>query len=179
MDKKHRLFSIFEEYRRPSSLEQSADEWMNGLVLFSNQYAYVADYAHATIKAHKGVDRCLGYDQPVFTIDDILNLNHPDETGQIMEVVARNMEWAGLIESKPFEMTFTINHRVRKANGQYIRVLRNITIWKWMMQTSNQIGELLNISVNTVNTHRRNMLARTGFSNITQLIGHLAGKGLV
>jgi DNA-binding CsgD family transcriptional regulator len=42
-----------------------------------------------------------------------------------------------------------------------------------------EIGNILNISFNTVTTHRKNMLARNGFSNVAQLIGHVAGKGLI
>jgi DNA-binding NarL/FixJ family response regulator len=36
--------------------------------------------------------------------------------------------------------------------------------------TSEKIGELLHIAKSTVQTHRRNMLYKTGFNNTTQLV---------
>lgn len=37
--------------------------------------------------------------------------------------------------------------------------------------SSQQIGEALTITKNTVQTHRRNMLQKTGFNNTQQLVG--------
>ena len=37
--------------------------------------------------------------------------------------------------------------------------------------SSQQIGEALTITKNTVQTHRRNMLKKTGFNNTQQLVG--------
>lgn len=37
--------------------------------------------------------------------------------------------------------------------------------------TSEKIGQELHIAKSTVQTHRRNMLAKTGFSNTLQLVG--------
>ena len=46
-------------------------------------------------------------------------------------------------------------------------------------KTSEAISKILNISYKTVNTHRRNMLVRTGFKNIAQLIAYMVGKKLI
>ena len=46
-------------------------------------------------------------------------------------------------------------------------------------KTSEVISTMLNISPKTVNTHRRNMLVRTGFKNIAQLIAYMVGKKLI
>ena len=50
---------------------------------------------------------------------------------------------------------------------------REITILQLvaMGNTSEQIGGLLSISKATVQTHRRNMLKKTGFNNTQQLVG--------
>lgn len=44
---------------------------------------------------------------------------------------------------------------------------------------SEMIGPLLNIAKSTVQTHRRNMLRKTGFSNTQQLVGWAVKEGLV
>lgn len=62
-----------------------------------------------------------------------------------------------------------------KLSTRQIDILRLIAKGK----TSSEIGEALNISVNTVTTHRKNILSRSGFNKIAHLIGHLAGKGLI
>jgi len=44
---------------------------------------------------------------------------------------------------------------------------------------SKQIADKLFISVNTVNTHRRNILQRSGKNNISNLIYELNEQGLI
>lgn len=45
--------------------------------------------------------------------------------------------------------------------------------------TSEIIGLKLDITKNTVQTHRRNMLRKTGFNNTQQLVGWAVREGLV
>jgi len=45
--------------------------------------------------------------------------------------------------------------------------------------TSETIGQKLEITKNTVQTHRRNMLRKTGFNNTQQLVSWAVRKGLV
>lgn len=45
--------------------------------------------------------------------------------------------------------------------------------------TSESIGPKLEITKNTVQTHRRNMLRKTGFNNTQQLVGWAVREGLV
>lgn len=45
--------------------------------------------------------------------------------------------------------------------------------------TSETIGQELEITKSTVQTHRRNMLRKTGFNNTQQLVGWGVRKGLV
>lgn len=45
--------------------------------------------------------------------------------------------------------------------------------------TSETIGLKLNITKNTVQTHRRNMLRKTGFKNTQQLVGWAVREGIV
>ena len=45
--------------------------------------------------------------------------------------------------------------------------------------TSETIGQKLEITKSTVQTHRRNMLRKTGFYNTQQLVGWAVREGLV
>ena len=45
--------------------------------------------------------------------------------------------------------------------------------------TSEMIGLKLEIKTSTVQTHRRNMLRKTGFNNTQQLVGWAVKEGLV
>ncbi|MFV5702516.1 response regulator transcription factor [Flavobacterium sp. XS2P12] len=45
--------------------------------------------------------------------------------------------------------------------------------------TSENIGVKLGITKSTVQTHRRNMLRKTGFKNTQQLVGWAVREGLV
>ena len=45
--------------------------------------------------------------------------------------------------------------------------------------TSEAIGQRLNIAKSTVQTHRRNMLRKTGFKNTQQLVGWAVKEGLI
>ena len=45
--------------------------------------------------------------------------------------------------------------------------------------TSELIGLKLQITTSTVQTHRRNMLRKTGFNNTQQLVGWAVKEGLV
>ena len=45
--------------------------------------------------------------------------------------------------------------------------------------TSETIGQKLEITKSTVQTHRRNMLRKTGFNNTQQLVGWAVKEGLV
>lgn len=212
--------------------------------LFVNQFAYAVDHSTLKIISHKGFDGCLGYSNKNITVNFILDLFHPDDASRAMELTSHVLQWAGLHPADPFSSVFSLNYRVKQANGEYIKILRQTTsietdlkgtllkslsvctdithlevantvsakfiggnamvnlnepkstldleesfrLSKREMEilalaargkTSEVISKMLNISYKTVNTHRRNMLIRTGFKNIAQLIAYMVGKKLI
>jgi DNA-binding CsgD family transcriptional regulator len=246
MEKRHRLYEVNDDIKRRITTGSNGQyEIMKSLPIFINQFAYTIDYSTTKVTSCKGFDTFLGYHEEEITIDFILSLYHPDDADQVMELTARVIEWSTLFPADPFSIVFSLNYRVRKANGNFIRVFRQTTtseidatgktlsvlsictdishlklddqisvrflgpntevvylddvvqhkageaVLKISARemdilalvakgkTSLEIGNILNISLNTVNTHRRNMLARTGFNNLSQLVGHVAGKGLI
>ncbi len=212
--------------------------------LFVNQFAYAIDHSALKVISHRGFDSCLGYNSEIITVNFILDLFHPHDASKAMELTSNVLQWAVVNPVKPFSTVFSLNYRVRLANGEYIQVLRqttsietdlkgtllkslsvctdithldvsdtvsakfigdtvvvNLTEPKSMVnpegsfklskrekeilalaargKTSEIISKILNISYKTVNTHRRNMLIRTGFKNIAQLIAYMVGKKLI
>jgi DNA-binding CsgD family transcriptional regulator len=213
--------------------------------LFANQFAYAIDHSSLKVISHRGFDSFLGYINQIITVNFILDLFHPDDASRAMELTSHVLQWAGLYPTEPFSSVFSLNYRIRKANEEYIKILRqttsfeidkkkgtllksisictdithlevsntvsakfigghsevsleginntnpiagNIKLSQREMdilalaargKTSEAIGDILNISMNTVNTHRRNMLKRTGFGNIAQLIAYMVGKRMI
>lgn len=58
------------------------------------------------------------------------------------------------------------------------RELEILTHLSWS-KSVDQISELLNISKHTVITHRRNLLAKTGYSSVTDLVAYAIRAGIV
>lgn len=54
-----------------------------------------------------------------------------------------------------------------KISRRELTVLQQVA----MGNNSEQIGKILSITKTTVQTHRRNMLKKTGFTNTQQLVG--------
>jgi hypothetical protein len=98
--------------------------------IFINQFAYSVDYSTTTMASHKGFDTVLGFKDEEVTFDFLMGLYHPNEADQVMELTARVVEWSILFPSDPFSIVFSLTHRVRKADGQYIKILRQTTIFE-------------------------------------------------
>lgn len=205
------------------------------LPLFPGQFLYIVNYTSGTIEHAEGFQRVLGYPDDHVDVPLIYNIWHPDDApllARITELTSHNI--TGLLPPlRPFEVTLTLDYRVRKANGEYIKVQRQTTVfhvderhdrtvstfslcrdisslkvgdrvgWQWegrgagpvifpdiadqldyrptaremdvvrkmaAGKPSKLIANELGISLHTVNTHRSNLLERTGSKNAAELI---------
>lgn len=222
-------------------MEQRLRTVMGMIPLFPDQFVYVVNYTSGKVIHAQGFERVLGYKDAEVDLPLIYNTWHPDDT----PTMARLTEFSGraLRDTrpvvKPFEGSLMVDYRVRKANGQYIKVLRHTSVFEVheedgraistfsmckdisSIKSSNHIGwqfsglaidrmglrhlnELrphlqyrptaremdiirllaegrsskviaadLNISLHTVNTHRRNLMERSGTRNAAELM-HMA-----
>jgi len=190
----------------------------------------------------------LGYRPEEMTVEMILSIIHPEDKPYFLNFENKVMEFfAKLSPEQVFKYKPRYDYRVRKKNGQYIRILQqvltiqsdengsviatlgvhtdithlknegvpvlsfigmdgepsyeNVTVEKvfdlsvssdrfsnrekeillFLIEgrTSKEIGELLFISAETVNTHRRNMLYKAGAKNTIELIHFSVKNGWI
>lgn len=205
------------------------------LPLFPGQFLYIVNYTSGTMEHVEGFERVLGYPDHSVDLPLIYHTWHPDDApllARITELTSKNL--TGLTPPlRPFEVTLTLDYRVRKANSEYIKVQRQTTVfhvdeqhdrtvstfslcrdisnlkvgnrvgWQWegrgagpisfpglpdqldyrpttremevvrkmaAGKPSKLIAAELDISQHTVNTHRRNLLERTGSRNAAELV---------
>lgn len=69
---------------------------------------------------------------------------------------------------------------IRNKSNLFLSV-RELEIAKLVASgmASKQIAGILNVSVNTVNTHRRNIIKRTGTKNSVEVMFRLLNMGLI
>lgn len=222
-------------------MEQRLGQVMGMIPLFPGQFVYVVNYTSGRVVHAQGFERVLGYKDTDVDLPLIYNTWHPDDAptmARLTEVSGRALTDTRPVV-QPFEASLMVDYRVRKANGQYIKVLRHTSVFEAheehgraistfsmckdisSIKSSNHIGwqfaglavdrmglrhlnELrphlqyrppsremdiiqllaagrssklialdLAISLHTVNTHRRNLMERSGTRNVAELM-HMA-----
>lgn len=214
------------------------------LPLFPDQFVYVVNYTSGEVIHANGFERVLGYPDALVDLALIHQIWHPDDAPLLAVITERATRALMTIlpALQPFESTLTVDYRVRKSNGEYIKVQRQSTVfetggdperaisscsycrdisnlkthdrmgWQWLGRgsetisftdmrdqmnylptaremdvlrkladgrSSKEIAVAFGLSVFTVNTHRRNLLERTGLSNTAELVGHAGRCGWV
>lgn len=225
---------------RPGQVVGNHQSYMNGLQLFTNQFAYVVSVAEGMLKANKNFDKVLGYKPEEINILFLYTLYHPEEKDLMSEFVTQAIKYLLEHPSYPLTGEASITYSIRKADGTYIRVLRQtatlesdnqgktistisictdisflkmdgsvsfhlnypnhppfnlnynnrepeinlsnreLEIIKLIAQgkDSKKIAELLSISVHTVRTHRKNMLNKSKFQSMIQLVNYAIKNSL-
>ncbi len=223
-------------------LRQKVDRTFGLMPLFPNQFLYVVNYTTEEVIHARGFEQVLGYPDHRVDLPLIYGIWHPDDAPLLAAITERTGRELTRMQPplRPFEVTLTLDYRVRKANGDYIKVQRQTTVfsvdevtnrtistfslcrdisnlktstrvgWQWegrgaeklafpelreeldyrpttremevlkrMVQgmASKAIAEALHISTHTVNTHRRNLLDRTGCRNTAELVRLSTAQG--
>ncbi|MDP2386785.1 MAG: LuxR C-terminal-related transcriptional regulator [Bacteroidota bacterium] len=90
---------------------------------------YIMDFKERTISFQRDVEKMLGYAPEEFTFELVANFFHPDD----YDIVTRLMR-ATLMFATEHDVTcnvgFSLNYRVRHKNGNYMKVLRQSTIYQ-------------------------------------------------
>lgn len=225
-------------------LHQRLSQLLGQVPLFPNQFLYVVNYITGSVVHAQGFQEVLGYPDADVDLPLIYNSWHPDDAPVLALITERVSKELTRTRPplRPFEVTLTLDYRVRKANGDYIKVQRQSTVfavdersertvstfslcrdisdlkpgnrvrWQWegrgaenmsfpelkgqLMyhptarerdvlrrmahgQSSKAIASALGLSLHTVNTHRKNLLQRTGLPNVAALIAQAADEGWV
>lgn len=221
-----------------TDLEKKLDQLIGMMPRFPDHFIYVYNYSVGRIVYHRGFDEVLGYSDKEVDIDLLLRLFHPDDAPIIARINESTIKAMSRIRNSTdlFSLTLTVDYRMLKKNGKYIKVLRQTAVLEidqtsgkvistfslckdisaiktsttigWQIRgpematvdldglqdylsrlhyhpsprekeilsrlcegkASKEVATAMGISVFTVNTHRRNLLKRTGLRNTAQLI---------
>jgi DNA-binding CsgD family transcriptional regulator len=208
-------------------------ETLDQFLLLPRQALYLFDWRSNTLPYKRGIKRLFGYNDDEFTTETLGQYVHPEDAERYTKLVKLTNEWARKLKPEPFSIEVLVDYRVRHANGSYLKVLRQSTIFEQCRNatprsalnlithisgiktdnsvnlsiTSLETGEViledrdktaagfmfsnreldilkllkqgknsesiadeLFISRHTVDTHRRNMLKKTGCKNTMELV---------
>lgn len=216
---------------------------LDQIVLLNNQFLYLTHLKEKRISyVSDNLIHVLGYNRREFSLPFFFKIIHPDDKNDVYSLLAKLLELSNTIKVRPFEYTLSIDFRVKHKSGEYLRLLRQTSVFKndklghpvlllnicsdishlskkdkvdfvingknktklnqiignmkepemnlskrekdiakYLVQgkSSKDISELLFISKNTVDTHRRNMLEKTKRKNTTELVAYCLDKGLL
>ena len=105
-------------------------------------------------------------------------------TGADELIMALEKTWMGETYTSPaIAQAMMEAMRLQKRNGQAATLItpRESEVLSHIADglTNAEIAEKVSLSVNTVDTHRKNLLAKLGLRNTAQLIRYAVEKGLV
>lgn len=246
VERMDRLFrSLRDEHAKPiDDLSERLVKLVGMHAMFPGHFLYVVNYSRAQLVHADGFHRVLGYPDHTVDLPLLYTTWHPEDAptmAHLVEVIAHRM-MAMDPPMAPFEASLLVDYRMRKADGTYIKVLRNTVVFDvrdgdrapvsilslcqdishikhnntigWQIlgpgaerftikgieplprlhyqpspreldvmralahgRSSKAIAQALHISTHTVNTHRRNLLDRTGCRNTAELVRLSITKG--
>ncbi len=112
---------------------RTVDRWpqvLERMPLFPDQFLYVYDYKLGRMTFTRGFAEVLGYADTEVDVDLIYRTYHPEDAptvARLTEVLIRTMTRLPA-PVQPFDLCVTMDYRMRKANGEYIKVLRQSAI---------------------------------------------------
>lgn len=140
---KERLKAISNDVNRESHGEVSRPV-SSGLQLLKGYYYYVYDYRSNQVSEMGGFEDVLGYSGEQLNTELLATLVHPKDAAAVVNI---GMQCVELIHAAdppyaPYEALFTLDFRVRKANGKFIRILNQTTTY--------QVDESTGLVVSTI-----------------------------
>jgi PAS domain S-box-containing protein len=86
-------------------------------------FAYVIDVAQLQLYGQYNMAEALGYEPEALTLGGLIEALHPDERQRLHKLSRRMLEFVRRYRVEP---VFSLGHRIRKADGNYVRVLRRV-----------------------------------------------------
>jgi DNA-binding CsgD family transcriptional regulator len=123
-------------------LKQKLDRVFGMLPLFPDQFLYVVNYTTGRVVHAQGFERVLGYPDASVDLPLIYNTWHPDDAPLLAAITERTSAQLTTMQPpmQPFEGTLTLDYRIRKANGDYIKVQRQTTVFDVDERTNRTTG---------------------------------------
>lgn len=106
-------------------------EELNHVILIGNQFFYIGDLSKGEIAyISPKTETILGYPLKDITLSKMYEIIHPDDKIIINKATEKTLQFAFQIPSEPFEYVFNMSYRIQKADGQYIRIMRQSCMYK-------------------------------------------------
>ncbi|MBP7513405.1 MAG: hypothetical protein KA791_02585 [Flavobacteriales bacterium] len=117
--------------KRVKYLGKRLKEILGLMPLFPDQFIYVYNYSEGRMLYARGFPEVLGYKNEEVDIELLYRIFHPDDAPIVARINTAVIEAMTRIRRPldPFELCLTVDYRVRKANGQYIKVLRQTAVF--------------------------------------------------
>lgn len=114
----------------PTQLCRAYAHAHNMVPILPDQYVYAIDHARQELFMAKGFETVLGYPDDEMTLARNYSIIHPDDLEAVTTLVQRALSL--LFNSpkpvEPMKGVWSLDHRARKANGEYIKVLRQVCV---------------------------------------------------
>ena len=88
------------------------------------QCLYVADWSDSVIPFAKGVEDMLGYPKHEFNFLFLTTCFHPDDKAIVEKIIHGAMDHITTTKNGSLDLYHLMTYRMRKKNGNYIKVLR-------------------------------------------------------
>jgi DNA-binding CsgD family transcriptional regulator/PAS domain-containing protein len=128
---------IIENLPSDDELQNYKQELLNEIssdtfVVLNNQFFYITDLRQFNnVYVHKNIRLILGYDPDYFkSMENVYSLIHPEDRDFVMafskKIITHSREVRNIpsLQQDPLKISFSIDFRIKKSNGQYLRVNR-------------------------------------------------------
>lgn len=111
---------------RSSRIEAKLDQLLGMMPRFPDHFVYVYNISEGRIVYHNGLDKVLGYSREELSVEELYRLIHPEDApivAGLNEALIRALIKVKMPEDM-LEVSLTMDYRMRKHNGEYLRVMR-------------------------------------------------------
>ncbi|MBL7918077.1 MAG: PAS domain-containing protein, partial [Bacteroidia bacterium] len=92
------------------------------------QCFYILDFKRNKLVFQKGVKEMLGYSESEFDVKKVIDIIHPDDTDMLNRLIRATLTFA-TENNVSKDVAFFLTYRIKKKNGDYIKVLRQSNIF--------------------------------------------------
>ncbi len=120
----HAFFNDLQLMLRDKKVEASIP---NITLCTKSQCLYVLNFKTREMISSMGVEAMLGYKDHEFNFNSLVNYVHPEDIDALTAVMYAVVDYVTANQTI-YELSLSVTYRVRKKNGNYIKVLRQTTI---------------------------------------------------
>lgn len=132
-EKANPFMNFFEAYA--TQINGQADKLpvysdLDDIPLLPGQAIYVFDMKQLKVSYQRGIKNLLGYEPEEFNYDLLMTYYHPDDFDRYFHLVKIANEYIHKHKPDKFTVEVTLDFRLRKKDGSWLKVLRQSTIYE-------------------------------------------------